>query len=88
MLVATSHWLYMTLRRLKRDEEARRALEPIGSGLDVIENGDYHRLLLMYKGERKPEDLLAYASKDKTSVGYATIVYGVGNWYIYNGKPG
>src|SRR6187397_540750 len=28
-LVATSDWLYMTLRRLKRDNEARAALEPI-----------------------------------------------------------
>ncbi|HEV2864130.1 MAG TPA: tetratricopeptide repeat protein [Pyrinomonadaceae bacterium] len=87
MTVATSHWLYMTLRRLKRDEEARRVLEPIGSGMDVIENGDYHRLLLMYKGEREADQLLKYASKDKTAVGYATIVYGVGNWHIYNGRP-
>ena len=29
MLVATSDWLYMTLRRLKRDAEARQVLEPI-----------------------------------------------------------
>ena len=88
MLVATSHWLYMTLRRMGRAEEARRALEPIGSGLDVIENGDYHRLLLMYKGERDADQLLKYASKDKGAVGYATIAYGVGNWHVYNGRPG
>ena len=29
MLVATTHWLYMTLRRLDRPGEARQALEPI-----------------------------------------------------------
>jgi tetratricopeptide (TPR) repeat protein len=79
MLVATSHWLYMTLRRLKREEEARRVLEHVTAGMDVIENGDYHRLLLMYKGATTPERLLEDASKERSGVGYATIAYGVGN---------
>lgn len=87
MLVATSHWLYMTLRRLGRDEEARRVLERVTPGMDVIENGDYLRLLLMYKGETTPERLLAEASKDKSGVAYATVAYGVGNWYVYGGRP-
>jgi tetratricopeptide (TPR) repeat protein len=88
MLVATSHWLYMTLRRLKRDGEARRVLDAVTADLDVIENGDYHRLLLMYKGETTPERLLADASKEKSGVGYATVAYGVGNWHVYGGRPG
>lgn len=88
MLVATSHWLYMTLRRLKREEEARRVLEGIQPGMDVFENGDYYRLLLMYKGETTPERLLADASKEMQGVGYATVAYGVGNWHVYNGQPG
>jgi tetratricopeptide (TPR) repeat protein len=87
MLVATSHWLYMTLRRLRREGEARRVLEPVTAGMDVIENGDYHRLLLMYKGETTPERLLADASKERSGVGYATAAYGVGNWHLYNGRP-
>jgi tetratricopeptide (TPR) repeat protein len=87
MLVATSHWLYMTLRRLKRDEEARRVLDPITAGMEIIENRDYHRLLLMYKGETTPERLLADASREKSGVGYATIAYGVGNWHVYHGRP-
>ena len=88
MLVAASHWLYMTLRRLGRGEEARRVLDPVTADMDVIENGDYQRLLLMYKGETTPERLLADASKDKGGVSYATVAYGVGNWHIYNGRPG
>src|SRR5688572_1839827 len=35
-LVATSHWFYMTLRRLSRDKEAARVLEPIRPGMDII----------------------------------------------------
>ncbi len=82
-LVATSHWLYMTLRRLERDEEALQVLEPITADLDVIENGAYHQLLLMYKGERRAEDLLG---GDGDGIQSAAVSYGVGNWYLYNGE--
>ncbi|MDQ4080837.1 MAG: tetratricopeptide repeat protein, partial [Gemmatimonadota bacterium] len=85
MLVATSHWLYMTLRRLGRDTEAVRVLEPIGRDLDVIENGAYHRLLLMYKGEIPTDSLLPAVSS--AALDDVTTAYGVGNWYLYNGQP-
>lgn len=87
MLVATSHWLYMTLRRMGREEEARRVLDTVEVEMEIIENGDYHRLLLMYKGKTTPERLLADAANEKQGVGYATVAYGVGNWHIYNGRP-
>ena len=86
MLVATSNWLYMTLRRLGRDEEAREVLAPIHAEMDLIENHDYHRLLLMYKGELEAETLLA-DSRDEGGIGLATAAYGVGNWYLYEGDP-
>jgi tetratricopeptide (TPR) repeat protein len=76
MRVATSHWLYMTLRRLGRDKDARKLLEPIRADMDVIENRSYLRLLLMYKGVL-PLDSLA--------LGDPAIGYGVGNWHLYNG---
>ncbi|MCP4658296.1 MAG: tetratricopeptide repeat protein [bacterium] len=79
MLVATSHWLYMTLRRLGREDEAAAVLEPISADMDIIENHEYHALLLMYRGERSPDDLNA---ADAPALGY-----GVGNWYFFNGQP-
>lgn len=85
MLVATSHWLYMTLRRLGREREAAAVLTPISRDMDVIENGTYHRLLLMYKGERSPNELL----KDFGAAGGlddVTSAYGVGNWHLYSGR--
>ena len=51
-LVSASHWLYLSLRRANRASDAKAVLEPIRADLDVIENGSYHSLLLMYKGER------------------------------------
>lgn len=91
MRVASSHWLYMTLRRMgrhdgeKEDDEAEAVLEPIYAGLDVIENRAYHRLLLMYRGEVSPEALLAEAGEEG-SLDFATVAYGIANWHLVNGR--
>jgi len=84
MQVATAHWQYMTLRRLGREAEAARVLEPITADMSVIENGSYHRLLMMYKGASTPDALLA-ASKAE-ALDAVTIGYGVANWHLYNGR--
>ena len=84
MRVATAHWQYMTLRRLKRDAEAAKVLEPIAQQMDIIENGSYHRLLMMYQGAVEPDALLAAARPPALDA--VTIGYGVANWYLYNGR--
>ncbi len=85
MVVASSHWLYMTLRRLGRDAEAAMVLAPITADLKVIENGSYHRLLLMYQGRIAPDAILTPADQ-ADAVQDATVAYGVGNWHLYNGR--
>lgn len=82
-LVATTDWLYMTLRRMHRDVDAAKVLEPIREDMDVIENGAYLKRLLMYKGVLTPDDLIHTATA--TDVDLTTMGYGVGNWYLYNG---
>ena len=84
MLVATSHWLYMTLRRFDRDAEAAALLESIHEGMDVIENGSYYRLLLMYKGLIPPEAILERAAGG--GIEQPTSGYGVANWHRYHGR--
>lgn len=84
MLVATSHWLFMTLRRLSRADEAQKVLEPINADMDIIENGSYHKLLLMYKGLQSAESLLESAAAGGLDA--VTIGYGVANWHFYNGR--
>ncbi|MGD8699836.1 MAG: hypothetical protein PVJ43_11125 [Gemmatimonadales bacterium] len=86
MQVATSHWLYMTLRRLEREAEAEAVLEPIHAEMDIIENSSYHRLLLMYKGELTAAGLLDEAEA-AGGLENATLGYGIGNWHAYNGRP-
>lgn len=85
MLCATSHWYFMTLRHLGRTTEAAQLLPPIHADLDVIENHGYHRLLLMYKGELKPEDLLG-SGGDQDGIQSATVGYGVANWLLLEGR--
>lgn len=85
MLCATTYWLYLALRRLGRDGEARAVLKPIRDDFDVIENRGYHRLLLFYKGEL-PEDSLLATGGERTPIDDATVGYGVGNWHLIHGR--
>jgi tetratricopeptide (TPR) repeat protein len=85
-LASTSHWLYMSLRRLGRNAEAAQVLTPITPGMDVIENQAYYRLLLMYKGVLPLDSVLSVGPTGEMSVTDATAAYGVGNWHLYNGR--
>jgi tetratricopeptide (TPR) repeat protein len=83
LLVATSDWMWMTLMRLGRKADAARVLDRITAKMDILENGSYHRRLLMYKGLEAPEALLDPANADGLTL--ATQGYGVGNWYLVTG---
>ena len=82
-LVSTSHWLYLSLRRSGRDADAARVLERITPGLEVIENGSYHSLLLLYKGERTVEAVVAAAGGGSAG---SAVLYGVSAWHLVNGR--
>jgi dipeptidyl aminopeptidase/acylaminoacyl peptidase len=82
-LVSATDWLYMTLRRLGRKEEAGRLLEPIHAGLNVTEDRAYLNRLLMYKGVLAPDDLLRAGGDPLTRETYA---YAVGSWHLVNGR--
>ncbi len=86
-LVATTHWLYMTLRRLGRDREAADLLRPITPDLDIIENSAYHRLGLMYRGLILPDSLFRLDHPAGRALENVTLAYGVGNWHLYNERP-
>ncbi|HMB90042.1 MAG TPA: tetratricopeptide repeat protein [Rhodothermales bacterium] len=86
MRVATLDWLYMTLHRLDRPEEAQTLLTSIHADMELLESFAYHHRLLMYKGEIPPDSLLhADPTADDRALQLATQGYGVGNWYLANG---
>ncbi|MEQ1641864.1 MAG: tetratricopeptide repeat protein [Pyrinomonadaceae bacterium] len=85
MLAATSHWYYMTLRRLEKNKDAERVLEPFNGDFEVIENADYLKLLRLYRGEVKADTLMSEMGEKAETLGNASLGYGLGNWYLYNG---
>ncbi len=86
ILVATKHWLYMTLRRLGKTKEAEKSGAKIKDNLDIIENDDYYKLVRLYQGKLKAEDLLAETGANADTLGNASLGYGLGNWFLYNGE--
>ncbi len=84
LLVATTDWLYMSLMREGKAEEAATVLEPIHSEMTIIENDSYYKRIMMYKGELAKEELLRTDQMD-VALSLATQGYGMGNWYLYNG---
>lgn len=86
MLVATVHWLYMTQRRLGDEKKAARTLELIAGEPDIIENRDYYELVKLYQGKSEAATLEKALGGDANTLGNASLGYGLGNWYLYNGK--
>lgn len=81
--VATAHWLYMSLRRAGREEEARGFIQGMDLDAlapDVIESGSYLTLLRLYLAEGTGQ-----GSSDFAGLEGATQGYGLGNWALYNG---
>jgi tetratricopeptide (TPR) repeat protein len=84
--IAISNWLYITLRRLGKKEEAAKALDGITEGMEVVENQSYHGLLFFYKGLKSEAEVEALA--EVSDLDMATIGYGIGCWHLYNNNTG
>ena len=85
LLVATTDWLYMTLRRMDRREAADAVLAALPAELEVIENDGYLQRLRLYRGEIDVAELFTTDAEDR-ALTLATQGYGVANWYLYNGE--
>ena len=82
-LVSATHWLYLTLRRLGRTEEAAKTLSLITPGLTVIENASYHTLCLLYQGERQVNDVVKNSGGGSAG---AAVLYGASAWLHLNNR--
>jgi tetratricopeptide (TPR) repeat protein len=83
--VSTGHWLYMSLRRLGKDADAKKMLSQFRKDMDIVENQSYHQLMMLYKGEL-PVDSVLSPTAQITGSGVGAVAYGVGNWHQYNGR--
>ncbi|MFN4144362.1 MAG: BNR-4 repeat-containing protein [Runella sp.] len=85
MYVATANWLYLCYRRTHQPDKAQSLLNTIKEDMGLIENIDYQRILLLHKGQLKPETLAAEVSQ-QNSLSHATISLGLANYYLLNGR--
>ena len=85
-LVSSTHWYYMTLRRLGRDKQAAKALATVGDNLDVIENQDYYTLIQLYQDKRSEAEIKAMLGAGANTLSNVSLGYGYGNWLLYNGR--
>ena len=92
LIVATSDWMYMTYRRLGTDEKTAQweALRFVNENMKIVENQSYYERCLLYKGIKKPEDLMNLDDLNPSNTTYSldliTKGYGIANWYFYNGN--
>lgn len=83
MAVAAMYWIYLTLERMGRSDEASEVLARIEPEMNIIENESYHRLLLMFKEGEMPRS--AGVSTLGDGVENATIAYGRGMKHLLEG---
>jgi tetratricopeptide (TPR) repeat protein len=85
-LVACSYWLYLAHAESGDAAGAESVLSPLRTGeLTVIENREYHWLLLAFAGRRDGELLLEQAEVSG-EVPLASIGYGIAAWRLLRGE--
>jgi tetratricopeptide (TPR) repeat protein len=80
-LAGSTDWLWMSLMRAGRANQARAMLARRPDSLKV--DNAYTQRLRLYRGEIAPEAVFTPA--DTADVQMSTLAYGVGNWYLVRG---
>lgn len=83
LVVATTYWLYLTYLRTGDQDTAKGLLTDIHPDMEIIENDEYLRQLLLFqagRGEVNESD----APSESTSSG--TQQYGISCWHEANGR--
>lgn len=82
-IVSASYWLYLSRKRSGDHAGATAVLRDVRLDMDVIENHSYHRLLLCFKGDLKPEEV----GEGADALANSTIAYGLGVRKLLQGEP-
>jgi tetratricopeptide (TPR) repeat protein len=93
-VIDATNWLYVSLRRAKRDSEAADVLGKITPQVQNTEPhyGFYLRLLHFYQGTLSELETLpprpTNPSDTEAELAFDTVGYGVGNWHLCAGDLG
>ena len=83
MEVATLNWLNLVLRKMGRQKDAEQHLKSVTTEMEIIENHDYHDILLMYKSG--DDSKLVSKTQDQQTVNNATLGFALGSYYQLKG---
>ncbi len=87
MQVAAANWAYMSAHRYGEPKNADWLVRTeIKDGLNILENHDYYKLIKFYQGKTRADELLKEIGGGANTPGNPSLAYGLGNWYLYNGK--
>jgi len=92
-LIDCSNWLYVSLRRAGREDDAKQVLTRITPDVKNTEPHLYFylRLLHFYQGQLTEQQVLPTPPSGpedlEGELSFDTVSYGVGNWYLYHGNP-
>lgn len=94
-LINSTNWLYASLRRAGKTDEAAKALARITADVktDDAHSQFYLRLLHVFQGALDEKDALPPepprdGSDTEAELRFDTVAYGIGNWHLYNGETG
>lgn len=89
--INSTNWLYASLRRAKKNDEAAKALAEITPEMKNKEphTAYYLSMIRFFQGSVKEADVIppkpANSNDVEGELRFATVAYGVGNWFLYNG---
>jgi tetratricopeptide (TPR) repeat protein len=91
-IIDCSNWLYVSLRRAGKKEEAAQVLTRITQQMKNTEPhlAAYLRLLRFYQGGITEQEAMAPKPAEpadlEAELAFDTTSYGIGNWHLYNGE--
>lgn len=90
--INSTNWLYASLRRAHRSEDAAKALEAIPPEMTNKEPHTrfYLNLVRFFQGRMSESDALPPEPREANTdnemeLAFDTVAYGIGNWHLYNG---
>ena len=83
-VISCTAWLYPSLVRAGRKEEARKALDRITPGMEPKENTAYFDRLMLFKGAKKEEEVARTIDRD--AISKPTVGYSIGVWHLLEGR--
>lgn len=83
MYIASAYWLNMVYRRNGQKSSADSLVHSIDANLELIENHDYYKILLIYKGVADADELYKNLSGNENNISTSSSGYGLCMYYYF-----